>query len=139
MQDRFYEKSKNNGNFKFHSLVEKAMSVPTIMTAIHNLKANKGSKTAGIDEHTIKKYLEQDYDKTTTEVQQAFVKYQAQDVRRVWIPKTGKRGFRPLGIPTIIDRIVQECTRLIIEPICEGKFFEHSYGVQANAKYPPCP
>lgn len=128
MQDQFYEKSKKNNNIKFHSLVEKAMSIPTIITAIHNLKSNKGSKTAGVDRHTIKKYLEQNYDKTIAEVQQAFVKYQSQEVRRVWIPKAGKKELRPLGIPTIIDRIVQECIRIIIEPICEGKFFEHSYG-----------
>ncbi|QUH21637.1 group II intron reverse transcriptase/maturase [Alkaliphilus sp. B6464] len=98
------------------------------MTAIHNLKANKGSKTAGIDKYTIRKYLEQDYDKTISEVQQAFMNYKAQSVRRVWIPKVGKDEFRPLGIPTIIDRIVQECIRIVIEPICEGRFFEHSYG-----------
>lgn len=49
-------------------------------------------------------------------------------MRRVWIPKPGKQEKRPLGIPSVVDRIVQEFIRLVIEPICEAKFFEHSYG-----------
>ncbi|MDA8335978.1 MAG: reverse transcriptase domain-containing protein [Peptococcaceae bacterium] len=49
-------------------------------------------------------------------------------VRRVYIPKPGKTDKRPLGIPAIIDRVIQECVRIVIEPILEAQFFGHSYG-----------
>ena len=54
--------------------------------------------------------------------------YHPKMVRRVWIPKPGKTEKRPLGIPTIVDRIIQECVRNVIEPMAEAQFFEHSYG-----------
>ena len=55
-------------------------------------------------------------------------KYQPKPVRRVWIEKPGKREKRPLGIPTIRDRIVQSALLYVIEPIFEAEFAEHSYG-----------
>jgi group II intron reverse transcriptase/maturase len=49
-------------------------------------------------------------------------------IRRVHIPKPGKQETRPLGIPAILDRVIQECVRIVIEPILEAQFFNHSYG-----------
>jgi len=54
--------------------------------------------------------------------------YQPQAIKRVWIPKPGSREKRPLGIPTVQDRIVQAALRQAIEPIFEREFAEHSYG-----------
>ena len=114
---------------KFKGLVEIMSSQVVIMTAIHNIKANKGSKTPGIDQKIIDKdYLQKDYYEVVTDIQNSFTNYKPDMVRRKWIPKPGKQEKRPLGIPTIKDRIVQECVRLIIEPILEAQFFQHSYG-----------
>ena len=73
-------------------------------------------------------YLERGYDEVLQEVRSKLYNYNPEMVRRVWIPRPGKSEKRPLGIPTIIDRIVQECVRNVLEPIAEGQFFEHSYG-----------
>lgn len=114
---------------KFKGLVEIMSSEVVIMTAIHNIKANKGSKTPGIDQKIIDKdYLQKDYYEVVTDIQNSFTNYKPDMVRRKWIPKPGKQEKRPLGIPTIKDRIVQECVKLIIEPILEAQFFQHSYG-----------
>jgi len=68
------------------------------------------------------------YEEVIELVRKKLFDYHPDKVRRVWIPKPGKSEKRPLGIPTISDRIVQECVRRVIEPIAEGQFFEHSYG-----------
>ena len=54
--------------------------------------------------------------------------YRPQAVRREWIPKPGSREKRPLGIPTVRDRVVQTALRHVLEPIFERDFAEHSYG-----------
>lgn len=110
-------------------LVEIMTSDATIVTAIHNIKSNKGSKTPGVDSKTMQKdYLEKPYSWVIEDIKSAFVKYKPQKIRRKYIDKAGKTEKRPLGIPTIRDRIVQECIRLVIEPILEAQFFRHSYG-----------
>lgn len=131
--DQLYAESKakstDGGKPSFRGLLELISAEPTIVTAIHNLKANKGSQTTGSDEETMQQdILEKDYQKVISRVQSALKKYQPKEIRRVWIPKPGKSELRPLGIPTIIDRIVQECVRIILDPICEAQFFNHSYG-----------
>lgn len=99
------------------------------MTAIHKLKGNKGSNTPGSDCRNIRDaILNKGYKETIDQIQNSFVSYKANKVRRVWIPKPGKKEKRPLGIPSIKDRVIQECVRLIIEPILEAQFFKHSYG-----------
>lgn len=102
-------------------------SETTIVTAIHNIKSNKGSKTAGVDRVKMDKYLQMPKDKVVGIVQRNLRHYLPKPARRVYINK-GNGKMRPLGIPTILDRIIQECIRIIIEPICEEKFYPHSYG-----------
>jgi RNA-directed DNA polymerase len=110
-------------------LVEIMASKITIVTAIHNIKSNKGSKTPGIDSKTMQKdYLEKPYKWVIEDIQSAFIKFTPQKIRREYIDKPGKLEKRPLGIPSIRDRIVQECIRIVLEPILEAQFFNHSYG-----------
>lgn len=110
-------------------LVEIMASEITIVTAIHNIKSNKGSKTPGIDSKTMQKdYLEKPYEWVIEDIQSAFIRFIPQKIRREYIDKPGKAEKRPLGIPSIRDRIVQECIRIVLEPILEAQFFNHSYG-----------
>lgn len=120
---------KNGGVPSFKGLLEIMASEAVILTAIHKLKANKGSETPGSDGETMRvSILEKQYPEVISRVKSLLHNYRAQPVRRVFIDKPGKAEKRPLGIPAIVDRIAQECIRLVIEPICEAQFFDHSYG-----------
>ena len=125
IQDMLYEKSGQG--ISFTGLVEAMAHEVTIVTAIHNIKSNKGSKTAGVDKVKMDNYLQMPKDELILLIQTCFRKYQPKPARREYIPKSNGK-MRPLGIPTVLDRIIQECVRLIIEPICEARFYPHSYG-----------
>lgn len=123
--DFLYEKSREG--IAFTGLVEAMVNEVTIVTAIHNIKSNKGSKTAGVDQMKMDKYLQMPKEDLIALIRDNFSNYKPKPARRVYIPKkNGKQ--RPLGIPTVLDRIIQECVRIIIEPICEARFYPHSYG-----------
>jgi RNA-directed DNA polymerase len=131
--DLLYDKTKTTieqgEQPRFKGLLEYMKSEITILTAIHNIKSNKGSETPGSDGETMREHiLEKDYIDIITRVQSSLTQYKPSPIRRKYIPKPGKAEKRPLGIPTIIDRIVQECVRMILEPIMEAQFFKHSYG-----------
>jgi group II intron reverse transcriptase/maturase len=133
LQDELYRLTKEaiagDDLPRFKGLVEIASSETVILTAIHKIKANKGSQTPGSDGQTMREnILEKDYQEVISRVQEAFRDYRPEPVRRVFIPKPGKTEKRPLGIPAIIDRVIQECVRSVIEPILEAQFFKHSYG-----------
>ena len=114
---------------RFKGLLEIISSETVILSAIHNIKANQGSQTPGSDGETMREnILEKDYPEVISRVQAALKDYHPDPVRRVYIPKPGKTEKRPLGIPAVIDRIIQECVRIVIEPILEAQFFAHSYG-----------
>ncbi|MDQ0247951.1 group II intron reverse transcriptase/maturase, partial [Bacillus fengqiuensis] len=116
---------------KFYGLIELMSSNENIRLAYRNIKRNTGSKTAGTDNLTIKDICHLSVDDVINEVQNMFKMYEPQKVRRVLIPKTNGK-FRPLGIPTIWDRIFQQCILQVMEPICETKFHKHSYGFRPN-------
>lgn len=123
--DFLYEKSKEE--ISFTGLIEAMVNEVTIVTAIHNIKSNKGSKTAGVDQMKMDKYLQMPKEELIALIRDNFRNYRPKPAKRVYIPKkNGKK--RPLGIPTVLDRIIQECVRIIIEPICEARFYPHSYG-----------
>ena len=125
IQDFLYEKSGQGVSFT--GLVEAMANEVTIVTAVHNIKANKGSRTAGVDKMKMDKYLQMPKDELILLIQSSFRNYRPKPARREYIEKSnGKK--RPLGIPTVLDRIIQECVRIIIEPICEARFYPQSYG-----------
>ena len=123
--DFLYEKSKEG--IAFTGLVEAMVNEVTIVTAIHNIKSNKGSKTTGVDQAKMDKYLQMPREELIALIRDSFSNYRPKPARRVYIPKKNGK-LRPLGIPTVLDRIIQECVRIVIEPICEAKFYPHSYG-----------
>ncbi len=133
VQDKLYQHSKEvydaGGRPAFKGLLEIMSAEATIITAIHNIKSNHGSDTPGIDSKTMRKgYLQRSHSWVIRDIQNAFKHFEPQKIRRVYIDKPGKAEKRPLGIPTIRDRIVQECMRIVLEPIFEAQFFAHSYG-----------
>lgn len=124
-QDLLYEKSGQGVSFM--GLLEAMVSEVTIVTAVHNIKSNKGSKTAGVDRMKMDKYLQMPKEELFQLIQSNISNYKPKPAKRKYIEKAnGKK--RPLGIPTVLDRIIQECMRLILEPICEARFYPHSYG-----------
>ena len=112
---------------KWHSLIDKVYTLPNLDAAWAEVKANKGA--AGVDHQTIEHYerdLEANLSKLAAQLQDG--NYVPQAVKRVWIPKPGSREDRPLGIPTVRDRVAQTALRNVIEPIFEVGFAAHSYG-----------
>ena len=83
---------------------EKLCGVVKLPTAIHNIKSNKGNKTAGVDKAKMDKYLQMPKDKVVGIVQRNLRHYLPKPARRVYIDK-GNGKMRPLGIPTILDRM----------------------------------
>jgi len=125
VQDELYAKSLNGYIFK--DLMSKIISEENILLAYRNIKKNTGSQTKGTDGKTIATLAKLEPKDLISLVKRKLENYQPQKVRRVEIPKlNGKK--RPLGIPTISDRLVQQCILQVMEPICEAKFYKHSYG-----------
>lgn len=125
--DGMYDKATNS-NKPFFGLIELMSDTQTIITAIHNIKSNKGSMTAGIDGREVNYYLQMEADTLIRLIRTSINEYSPKPVRRQYIPKANSEKLRPLGIPTMLDRIIQELARIVLEPIVEAKFFKHSYG-----------
>lgn len=126
-QRKLYRSAKENSKRKYGVLYDKVYRQDFLWQAWLNVKRNKGS--AGIDEQSIKDVIEYGEDILLKEIQEMLCqkRYKPNAVRRVYIPKPdGKK--RPLGIPTVIDRIVQASVKLVIEPIFEADFKDFSYG-----------
>ena len=130
-QDKLYADSLKDKEFK--NLVEIIALPENIRLAYRNLKGNDGSKTAGTDGRTIKDIERLSDGKLVALVQRKLEWYQPQSVLRVEIPKEGDpTKLRRLSIPTILDRLIQQCVLQVLEPICEAKFHDHSYGFRPN-------
>ena len=129
IQDMLYEESQKGRIFS--NLIEIITKPENIRMAYRNLKKNSGSHTPGTDGKTIKDIEKLTDEQLVGKIQGKFKWYKPQSVRRVEIPK-GNGKVRPLGIPTIMDRLVQQCVLQVLEPICEAKFHEHSYGFRPN-------
>ena len=129
MFDDLYEKSKRE--YKFNNLLEVIKDPRNIELAYRNIKKNKGSKTKGTNKSTIIDIGNECTTEIVQYVQRRLDNYHPHTVRRVEIPKSNGKT-RPLGIPTIEDRLIQQCIYQVLEPICEAKFYDHSYGFRPN-------
>lgn len=112
---------------KWFSLIDKVSAPRVLRWAFTKVKGNGGA--AGVDHQTIAMY-EQQLEQRTEYLARVLKEgsYQPAAIRREWIPKPGSKEKRPLGIPTVQDRIVQKALLATIEPIFEREFAEQSYG-----------
>ncbi len=131
LQEKLYCKAKQERGYKFYVLYDKVF-IPYILTAAYSRVRANGS-SPGIDGKTFKEIEEYGLDKFLSELSEDLRKqtYKPSAVKRVWIPKANG-GQRPLGIPTIRDRVAQMACKLVIEPIFEADFEESSYGFRPN-------
>ena len=116
---------------KWFSLMDKVYALRNLRQAFERVKANQGA--AGVDHVTVEEFerhLEANLEKLARSL--ADGSYRPQAIRRVWIPKPGGKEKRPLGIPTVRDRVVQTALRAVLEPIFERDFSAHSYGFRPN-------
>lgn len=115
---------------KYHSLRDKVFSLKNLYTAFKQVKKNKGK--AGLDRVSIKQF-EKDLETNMQNIHKELKTdiYKPLPVLRVYIPK-GKNDKRPLGIPIVKDRIVQQAFRQIVEPIFEENFSDNSFGFRPN-------
>lgn len=127
--DELYAKSQNGQVFQ--NLMGIICSEENIQLAYRNIKRNGGSVTPGVDGITIRDIEQMPAEKYIRTVQKKLAWYKPKPVKRVEIPKPNG-GIRPLGIPTMFDRLVQQSIKQVLEPICETKFHEYSYGFRPN-------
>ena len=131
--NELYERAKNGEHFT--NLMPLVLSMENILLAYRNIKDNAGSNTAGTDKLTIA-----DIGKMTPEEVTAKVRYIVSGTKHGYRPKPVRRkeiskpngSSRPLGIPCIWDRLIQQCLKQVLEPICEAQFSKHSYGFRPN-------
>ena len=112
---------------KWFSLIDKVSAPRVLLRAFEQVKANGGA--AGVDHQTIAMYeqrLEQHTEYLARTLKEG--SYQPAAVRREWIPKPGSKEKRPLGIPTVRDRVVEKALQDTLQPIFEWEFAEQSYG-----------
>ena len=127
--DGLYADSKDGRCFT--NLLSVITSEENIRLAYRNIKTNSGSKTPGVDGKTIDHLKRWNDTDLIRNIQKSFEWYTPGKVRRVEIPKANGKT-RPLGIPTIKDRLIQQCVLQVLEPICEAKFHERSNGFRPN-------
>lgn len=112
---------------KWYSLIDKVYPEATLRAAFKDVSANQGA--AGVDHVGTGQFagdLDANLKRLSEELRMGT--YQPQAIRRHYIPKAGSREKRPLGIPTVRDRVVQTALRMVLEPVFERDFADHSYG-----------
>jgi len=128
MQGKLARWSTEDSTKRFFDLMKLVAQEDWLLEAFYNVKRNKGSKTAGVDGLNIYRF-EIDLDKQICKLSESLLdgSFKPSPARRVYIPKKdGKR--RPLGIPTVKDRIVQMAIKMALEPIWESDFLNSSHG-----------
>ena len=127
LQRKLYRAAKDNPRRKFGVLYDKVYRPDVLMRAWQQVRANKGA--AGLDKQTIEDVEGYGTQRMLSEIREALQRkaYRPAPVRRVYIPKPDGRQ-RPLGIPTVKDRVVQTAVKIVIEPVFEARFASFSYG-----------
>ena len=131
LQEKLYCKAKQERGFRFYILYDKMYIPYMLQEAYRRVKANDGA--AGVDGQNFKEIEEQGLEKFLKELGEDLrkKKYRPSAVKRVWIEKANG-GKRPLGIPTVRDRVAQMVCKMLIEPIFEADFEDCSYGFRPN-------
>jgi group II intron reverse transcriptase/maturase len=130
-QRKLYARAFEDTDFVFRKLWGVVTDLRNLRSALSQVSRNKGARTAGIDGITVRMILESGPEEFLQELRAELRSraFRPNPVRRIMIPKPGKPGkFRPLGIPTVKDRVVQSALRNILEPIFEADFYPTSYG-----------
>lgn len=127
LQRKFYRKAKQEPEFRFYALYDKVCWETTLWHAWQAVRRNGGAP--GVDGVTIEAIVEDGIEEWLGDLRKRLVdkEYKASPVRRVEIPKPGG-GTRPLGIPTVEDRVVQMAVKRVIEPIFDADFEEEAHG-----------
>ena len=127
LQRNLYLAAKKDKQRRFHALYDRIFRLDILWRAWKEVRENMGG--AGIDNITFEMVEEYGVEEYLLDIQEDLQnkKYRPKPVKRVYIPKPdGKQ--RPLGIPTIRDRIVQQACKIVIEPVFEANFLDNSYG-----------
>lgn len=129
-QRKLYLKAKQEPGFKAHSLYDKVCDYEMLSIAYDRVRVGNYASSAGVDGWTFEKIERHGKEEFLLLLQSELRSkgYQAQAVKRVYIPKSHSKELRPLGIPTIRDRVVQMAVKMVIEPLFEADFVETSYG-----------
>ena len=136
IQTSFARKAVHQPEHRFCDLYSLICFRAWIEEALDRVLSNQGSRTAGVDGVTVRRFEDPDYRAAFIEETQCLLRekrYRPQPCRRVYIPKAnGKR--RPLGIPTLRDRMVQMELKMLLEPIYESDFLNCSYGFRPGRR-----
>src|SRR6266446_6133368 len=133
MQKKLSQWATENPTEQRRELYNLLCNAVWLRVAHHSVNSNQGRETAGIDGETMSNF-NGNLEGNLEELRQLLKAqtFEPVPVKRVYIPKPDGKKQRPLGIPTIRDRIVQEALRMILEPIWEADFSKHSYGFRPN-------
>ncbi|MCL6663433.1 group II intron reverse transcriptase/maturase [Paenibacillus amylolyticus] len=127
--ERMFKKSEDGAKFK--RLMDRIKHPDNIMLAYRSIKSNSGANTASVDKMTMRDIKKLSTNEVIREIHRRLEWYEPDITRRVFIPKANG-DLRPIGIPSIWDRLIQQAILQVLEPICEAKFNPHSYGFRPH-------